>query len=341
MKQNLTLLSLLALASLMLTACLGGDDDTEQSSECALLTFAIGDIQTQKTITLDDGSDSTYTVVSSTSNTAFTIDQINNLVYNVDSIAYGVQTDIVVVLCTSSTSSTIYYPKDGVRTKFTTGDTLSLTRPVVFTVVSEDEKYSRDYTVTLNVRKANPGESSWHKVTSPADLQAMKPDMSVVEADFLAAHTADHLFAFSYPLTTNAAITRNLVVAYDEASTDSLAQVWTRLSTETEWREIRPSTDNVYGCPLLEHLMVVRYNGDLYAFGGRSKGGRTPAVAAFGRMFVSVDGGITWRTHSNKLSLPDELLGYDGAFDAAVDSDNYLWIALDNGEVWRGRQSGL
>jgi len=340
-KKNLLILALLAVGTSMLTACLGKNDDTEQSSECALLTFSIGDIKTQKVITRDDGTDSTYTVATATSGYVFTIDQVNRLVYNADSIPYGVQTADVPVKSTSSTSSTIYYEKEGVRTAFTTGDTLNLTQPLVFTVVSEDKKFSRDYTITLNVHQVNPGESSWHRVTTPADLQQMKPDVSAIEADFLAAHTADHLFAFGYPLSTNPSIVRHLVVCYDDASTDSLAHVWTRLSTEEEWREMIPSADNPYGCPLLEHLMIIRYNGDLYAFGGESKGGRTPSVQGFERMFVSVDNGITWRSHKNKLTLPDELLGYNGAFDAAVDGNHFLWIKLEDGTVWRGKQSGL
>lgn len=340
MKKILQILFLLVLGTMMLTACLGSSDDTE-SSECALLTFSISDIKTPKSITLDDGTDSTYTVVTTTSTIVFTIDQVNSLVYNVDSIPFGTKTDVVPVSCTASTSSSIYYDKEGVRTSFTTGDTVNFTHPVVFTVVSQDKKYSHDYTITLNVRKVDPGESSWHKVSGTVDLQAMKPDVSAIEADFLAQHAADHVFAFSYPLTTNKTIMRNLVVCYEDAELDSLAHVWTRLSTETEWSEMCPSADNPYGCPLLENLMVVRYNGDLYAFGGKSKGGRTPAVEAFSRMFVSVDNGVTWRSHNEKLSLPDELLGYNGAFDAAVDNDYFLWIVLEDGTIWKGKQSGL
>ena len=339
--KNLLIISLLTFGIMMLTACLGNNDDTESSSECALLTFSIADIKTPKTITLDDGTDSTYTVITNTSNIVFTIDQVNRLVYNLDSIPFGTHTDVVSVKCTSSTSSSICYDKEGVRTSFTTGDTVNFTRPVVFTVVSQDKKYSHDYTITLNVRKVDPGESSWHKVPGTIDLQTMKPDVSAIEADFLARHAADHVFAFSYPLTTNKTIMRNLVVCYDDAEVDSLAHVWTRLSTEAEWSEMCPSADNPYGCPLLENLMVVRYNGDLYAFGGQSKGGRTPAVEAFSRMFVSVDNGVTWRSHKEKLSLPEELVGYNGAFDAAVDNDYFLWIVLEDGTIWKGRQSGL
>ena len=87
--------------------------------------------------------------------------------------------------------------------------------------------------------------------------------------------------------------------------------------------------------------MVIRYNGDLYAFGGRSKGNRAPAVEAFSRMFISVDNGVTWRSHSNKLSLPEDLLGYNSTFDAAVDEDYFLWIVLEDGTIWKGKQSGL
>lgn len=341
MKGEKRFLFLLVLGAMVLSACLGKNDDTEQSSECALLTFSISDIKTPKTVTLEDGTDTTYVVQTPTSKCVFNIDQLNSIVYNTDSIPFGTQVEKVAVSCTASTSSSIYYNKNGERTSFTTGDTINFTWPVVFTIVSQDKKYSRDYTVVLNVRKVDPGESSWHKVAGTIDLAAMKPDVSALEVDFLASHTADHIFAFSYPLTTNATITRNLIVSYDDVANDSLAHVWTRLSTETEWREMIPSADNPYGCPLLENLMVVRYNGDLYAFGGQSKGGRMPVVEAFSRMFISVDNGVTWRSHANKLSLPEELKGYNGAFDAAVDEDKFLWIVLQDGTVWKGKQSSL
>ena len=44
---------------LLMTSCLGGDDDTALSSEVALLSFGIEDLKSTKTIKKADGTDST------------------------------------------------------------------------------------------------------------------------------------------------------------------------------------------------------------------------------------------------------------------------------------------
>lgn len=327
--------------ALSLTACLGDAEEVIVTSDCALLTFAINDIKTHKTIKQSNGQDTTITVSTYGTLFPFTIDQEKGLVYNVDSLTYGTQTEEIGVKCTADIGASIYYHKDGERVQFTTGDTIDLTRPVTFTIVSSDTKYSRDYLVTLNVHQSNPDETSWHKVSTPADIKSMQPDYSEVAADFLATHQADHVLAFRYPLLTNKFIDRNLVVCYDDASTDTLAHVWTRLSTDSQWTEMVPSADNPYGCPLLDNLCVVRYAGELYAFGGKSRGPRATPVKAFERTFVSVDNGITWRTYSTKLALPEEMSGYEGNFEVGVDKDNYMWIVLEDGTTWKGKLNGL
>lgn len=334
-------LGLLLGASLMASCNKEEKEEVTPAPECALLTFTLNDIKTKKVITLDDGTDSTYVINCPARNYPFTIDQVNNLVYNKDSITYGTQTTEVGVNCTTDPGCKITFKKDGEDVAFSSGDTIDVSQPLVFTIWSTDSKYSRDYLVKVNVFQTNPGESSWHTMNSHPDLASLKPDVSDVVADFLTDHHADHVFAFRYPLKTNASIDRQLVVCYDDNSTDSLACLWTRLSTEETWSEMRPSADNPYGCPLLENMIVTRYDGCLYAFGGKSRGGRKPAVEAFERTFVSVDNGITWRTYSDKLSLPEALLGYDGTFDAAVDEQNFMWIVLEDGTTWRGKLNSL
>ena len=337
------LTGLLLAGSLTLTSCLQEEEkeDVFSTPQCALLSFSINDIKTKKTTTLSNGTDTTYTVNTPGSLFPFTIDQERNLVYNKDSVTYGVQTERISVKCSADGAASIYYQKDGERVSFTSGDTLDLTHPVTFTIVSSDEMYSRDYLVTLNVHQANPDATSWHKVNRPVDFEQWKPNVSDVVADFLGAHQADHVMGVRYPLLTNGNIERKLVVCYDDAATDTLAHVWVRLSSEDRWTEMVPSADNVYGCPLLDNLCVVRYGGCLYAFGGKSRGGRVVPIEAFERTFVSVDNGITWRTFSDKLSLPKELRGYEGKFDVAVDADNYMWIVLEDDTAWKGKLNGL
>ena len=342
MRKNFLLYVCLLAGALVFTSCLGDDDEQDYSPSCSLLTFSMGNVTYTKTIRLASDSDSIIKVTSPCSVIEFTIDQAKRLVYNTDSVAFGVPLTQVPTKCTFDGKMT--YKKEGETVAYTSGDTLDLTKPIVFTVTSEDSKYSRDYTVTVNARRVNPNQSIWTKTTQIPDLEPFFAEQARLADDFISEQPADHAFAFAYPLKTNSSILRHVAVSYndDASEADTLANVWTRLSTESRWAETVPSDDNPFGCPRLKNLSVVRYGEDLYAFGGKGLGNRQVAVEAFGAMYVSIDHGITWRsTYTNKLSLPEALLGYDGNFRAVVDDDSFLWILLEDGTAWKGRMNSL
>lgn len=332
---------------LLTTSCLGDDEEIVYTSDCALLTFSLGNITYKypTTITSSTGEDSTVTVSTTiaASKYTFTIDQKTSRVFNVDSLPYNTPLDKVVVKATASTGSTsaavISYDKDGDRVQFSSGDTLDLTVVNTLYVYSSDAKFMRPYQLSVNKHAVDPAASNWTKTALTADIDALLARQDALAADFRAEHPADHVFAFSYPNKANGSIVRDVVVAWDDASSDAYAQVWNRLSNEGQWFALTPSDDNPYGCPRLQNLCIIRYNGDLYAFGGQSLNGYKPATAAFEKMFVSVDNGITWREHSDKLTLPADLAGYEGAFKAAVDDDGWCWIVLEDGTAWRGRKN--
>ena len=338
------------LSAAFFSACLGDAvDENSDSSNCALLTFYIEDIKNKKVFTSSTGEDSTIIISTPASDIVFTIDHLRRIVYNTDSIAYG--TDLTYVNIHGTADGNVSCTIDGHDVdidntessnfdKFE-ADSVDFRAPRIFTVSSTDGDYSRDYTIYLNVHKIDPNASIWTKSTRPADFDEMKNLDHAVEDDFLASHHADVVWGFGYPLRTYSNISRNVVVCYDLNSTDTLAQVWTRLSNEPAWSEVKPSADNQYGCPLLENLCVIRYAGDLYAFGGKSLNGRSPAVEPFERTFCSIDNGITWRTYDDKLALPEELKGYTGQFETAVDKNNHLWIVLEDGTAWTGKLNSL
>lgn len=334
----------------LFTACLGETvDELVDSSNCAMLSFYIEDIRNKKVYTSSTGEDSTIITTIPAGHIEFTIDHRRRIIYNTDSIQYGTDLTYVNVNGTADGKVTCTIDGNAVTINNTEAanfdkfdaDSVDFSAPRIFTVASTDGDYTRDYTITLNVHKINPNASIWTKTTRPADFDAMKKLDRSVEDDFLASHSADVVWGFGYPLRTNSGIQRNVVVCYDRNSTDTLAQVWTRLSSEPVWSEMRPSADNAYGCPLLENLCVIRYAGSLYAFGGKSLNGRSPAVEPFERTFCSIDNGITWRTYDDKLALPEELKGYSGQFETAVDNDNRVWIVLEDGTAWFGRLSLL
>lgn len=145
--------------------------------------------------------------------------------------------------------------------------------------------------------------------------------------------------SFCQPLRTNKHIERTVFVAIPQAP-DTCAQVWTKLSTESDWVKMDPKEDNIYGCPNLENLAVIAYAGKMYAFGGQSVGNRRVPLEAFSQSYESRDNGVTWKPNKNAFSLPEAFKGRTEIFSAATDGE-YVWVIWSNGEVWRGRWNGM
>lgn len=431
---------------LSFTSCLGDSEETVPASTVALLSFSINDLKTQHTETLDNGKDTTYTIVTKTSLTPFTIDQERGLVYNSDSIAYG--TDVTRVLASISADGKVYYYKDEEKVWYSKEDSIDFTHPVEFTVVSDDENYTRDYLISVNVHKVDPTKTAWKQLEGanfPAGLfseqQAVIRDgqiyvfghdengkfyttstvaddgilwsepvqwtgieegadcssitlfdgmfhvlagntlyrsgdgiaweataaggidcllavtseeqpvaWGVVEGKF--AYSSDMLVwntagqavqgmgkrvaYFSEPLNTNPYIHRTIVVAASDVLTDTCAKVWSKLSAETEWVEVKPAQDNPYKCPNLENLAVISYRDRMYAFGGKSIGQRDVPLKAFGACYESRDNGVTWRERDEAFKLSENFAGRDEAFSTVVDHKDRVWIIWSrSGEVWR------
>ena len=436
-------------ASTTLTSCLPDAEETELTSTVALLSFSINDLKTQHTITLASGKDSTYTTIMASKTIRFTIDQAQGLVYNSDSIAYA--TDVTRVVPNIGANGYISYYKDDEQVGFSEEDSIDFTHPVKFTITSYDEKFTRDYLISINVHQVDPRTTSWRQleqanfpaglfvapkalvkealvyvlgtdaegrgytttsalgdgaqwstptewtgIPAGADVASVQlvGDQFYMVADGALYSSADALAwvavgnalpvstllavegdtmawamvegtiasstdmnawqlgqqpkraikagvaAFSEPLRTNANISRTLFVATPEAEADTCAQVWSKLSTDTCWVEVEPQGTNVYGCPNLEHLAVIRYAGKMYAFGGKSLGHRQQPLEAFSACYESRDNGVTWRARDNVFSLPEAFKGREEAF-ATVTDGTYVWVMWSTGDVWRGRWNGL
>lgn len=138
--------------------------------------------------------------------------------------------------------------------------------------------------------------------------------------------------AVTSTLTTNAAILRTTLVGTPAQPTDTCAVVWTKLSTESKWTYYNNSR---FGCPLLDRLTVIGYDGRLYAFGGRSLN-RVAEIAPFEAIYTSTDGGITWQRQRTAIGLPTDLAGYTGSHSCVVDSDQRIWLMAGDGAVYRG-----
>lgn len=142
----------------------------------------------------------------------------------------------------------------------------------------------------------------------------------------------------AYLTGTNPDIERAIVMG-TVAANDSAAVVWSILSNETSYAQLSPSAYTSNYCPRLEDLSLIRYDGFLYAFGGKSADG---TIKAFQSFYRSNNNGIIWEKVTRYASFPAAFLGNDESFSYLVDSHNFIWIIWSKtGEVWKGRINRL
>ena len=156
---------------------------------------------------------------------------------------------------------------------------------------------------------------------------------------------ADSLPTDNYSIMVRKLITNqktNRVVLTGTAAYNS--QTWARIeetdshSEPQPWTYMNVARDNQFCLPNMENLQVVNYGDFMLALGGRGLG--NSHEAAFGGLYASTDGGITWRINT-LYNLPENFSSESGKFAFARDSQNYLWVIASNGDVWRGRLNRL
>jgi hypothetical protein len=112
-----------------------------------------------------------------------TIDQVNNRIFNVDSMAYG--SDISKVTTSVYGVGTIgykYLDEPEVMYLWSSHDSIDFTRQLQFIVKSTDETYTRTYDIDINVRKVFPDSLLWTGADT-VGFPVLSGIMSVVRND--------------------------------------------------------------------------------------------------------------------------------------------------------------
>ena len=160
-------LALLPVLLAMLTMGFGAcSSDMEYTSnvdthDCALTKITLGTLKR----TLQVTADSTYTITLNGGYYPLTIDQVNNRIYNVDSLPVG--TDVAHVTFATLTSSgvtTIKSLTTGQDTLFATTDSTDFTVPRMLTVNAYDGLAKKHYEVKINVHKEEADSFVWKNV---------------------------------------------------------------------------------------------------------------------------------------------------------------------------------
>lgn len=162
MKKIGAALGCLLVTIVLFSSCLESEE-TELYPYVALYSFSIDDIETTYTYVNDEGNDTTTSVTIGGDYYPFTIDQTKGLIYNNDSLPVG--TDITRVVVALSSDGTVYYRENGVDVLYSTTDSIDFTNPVVFTVVSTNGLYFRDYTATINVSNVDSDSLLWNSLS--------------------------------------------------------------------------------------------------------------------------------------------------------------------------------
>lgn len=161
----LPLLAVFFAATSIMTSCL--DNDVEQityTSETSITGFSLGTLNINRMGKDKNGLDSPYVDTLDCSNYPFTIDQINRIITNKDSLPVGTHIDKVITSITYDAGMLGYTPKGSDNdTIWTSTDSIDFTEPVEFKVYAYSGVEGKPYKVTINVHQQEPDTISWKK----------------------------------------------------------------------------------------------------------------------------------------------------------------------------------
>ena len=171
-------LVLLCAAVSLLASCLNSDnEEVVYSDDVAITAFSIASADMTVHTTSSKGEDSTY-VTSNTSLSAykFVIDQAKGEIYNVDSLPQNIIASKLLVNCSTKNNGIAVIrsiEKPDSANYISSSDTLDFSNPRTICVYSASGKYTRDYTVKVNVHQQDGDEMVWQKKAVVSELAAL------------------------------------------------------------------------------------------------------------------------------------------------------------------------
>ena len=153
--------TLMLAALLSCVSCLT-DDNTYKTPQAAITSFTIGYYNVKFHDMNIHGRDTVVNIREGGVMYPMTIDQVNNRIFNADSMAYG--SDLSGVTTTVYGNGTIgyrYLDDPMILYLWRSQDSIDFTRGVQFEVRSTDESWSRVYDVQVNIRKVFPDSLIW------------------------------------------------------------------------------------------------------------------------------------------------------------------------------------
>lgn len=149
----------------LLSSCLKSDNDSQTYSEDTMITsFSLGTVKGVRHTLTADGRDSSYVYTYSAAAFPFEIDQKNDSIYNLDSLAVG--TDVRRALATVLTrnNGVVFIKKLGGEDSWSylnSTDSTDFSQTRTLRVTSQDGQYHRDYRVQVNVHREYADSFAW------------------------------------------------------------------------------------------------------------------------------------------------------------------------------------
>ena len=173
---------MLLFVAVFLTSCLeDADNDVTYSSDAAIISFSVTNFNTYHKTLSSEGKDSIYKVKEDGAKYKFYIDQTKNEIYNPDSLPVGTDAEHIICAINTARGGNLYIKSitDGNLSELYPTDSLDFTSERTIKVISLNGKYSRNYSVKVNVHKQLADEFIWNK-KGTNDVFACSEDMKLL-----------------------------------------------------------------------------------------------------------------------------------------------------------------
>ena len=180
MKRKFLPLIMLFSAIILMSSCLSSnDEEITYNEDTAITSFSLGTLNETVYTKASTGVDSTYSTTLDCSGYKFNIDQPNRLIYNQDSLPYGIDASKVICTIGSKNSGAIILTLKATDGKdslayYSSSDSLDFTNPMKVSVYSQSGLYHRDYTIQVNVHKEPADSFIWQSLPSNSKIAALR-----------------------------------------------------------------------------------------------------------------------------------------------------------------------
>lgn len=185
MKRKFFAFIALITATLSLSSCLSSDETTvEYTHDTAITAFSLGSLD--RYTKTKAGKDTLLKANVTGSDYKFYIDQVQRLIYNVDSLPAGTRTTAVLATITSKNSSPVIlmHAKQTENLDsaayYSSTDSINFAEPRFIRVYSSDYSAYAQYKVIVNVHKELPYEFKWHELAQNNSQLAAFSDLKAV-----------------------------------------------------------------------------------------------------------------------------------------------------------------